>query len=137
MRLRNKKTGRVFDVMVREKSNSDGEYSIIVCNLRAFRRGRALSSILGEYDSLAKLYEEWEDYEPAEPLIKDPNIRKAVRAWAETIKSESAFVEKPSYERADLILSDNFATISFPIDKPKELDFCKRYTIAELCGEEK
>lgn len=55
MKLRDKKTGKVFDVIVREKSNGDGEYSIIVCNLRALRSARSVSSILGEYDSLAKL----------------------------------------------------------------------------------
>lgn len=75
MKLRNKKTGKVFDAIVREKSNGNGEYSIIVCNIRAIRSARSLSSILGEYDSLAKLCEEWEDYKPTEPLIKDPKIR--------------------------------------------------------------
>lgn len=61
MKLRNKKTGKVFDVIVREISNGDGEYSIIVCNIRALRSARSVSSILGEYDSLAELNEDWED----------------------------------------------------------------------------
>ena len=34
-------------------------------------------------NSLAELNEEWEDYKPKEPLIKDEKVRKAVRAWAE------------------------------------------------------
>ena len=31
MKLRNKKTGRVFDAIVREKSDDGEKYSIIVC----------------------------------------------------------------------------------------------------------
>lgn len=111
MRLRNKKTG---DILPLQMTINDKEYQ-----------------------SLAEFSEDWEDYKPSKPLIKDEKIRKAVRAWAEAIKTESVFVEKPSYVRSDLILSHSFATISFPIDKPKELNFCETYSIAELCGEEK
>lgn len=39
--------------------------------------------LLNRYNSLSKLFDEWEDHTPAEPLIKDEKIRKAVRAWAE------------------------------------------------------
>lgn len=85
MKLRNKKTGKVFDVIVREKSNGDGEYSIIVCNLRALRSARSVSSILGEYDSLAKFNEDWEDYKPIEPLIDDKDIRNRLKKWMEAI----------------------------------------------------
>lgn len=35
------------------------------------------------YTSIEKFNEDWEDYKPKEPLIKDEKIRKAVRAWAE------------------------------------------------------
>lgn len=121
MKLRNKKTGEIVE----------REEFILIKHIEGDGGWQDAS-----YHSLAELNEEWEDYKPTEPLIKDEKVRKAVRAWAKTVKAESAFVEKPSYERADLILSDNFASISFPIDKPKELDFCKRYTIEELCGEE-
>lgn len=118
MKLRNKKTGEI-----KEYTHTMTSYHV---------------PIKGGYEIFTPWKpEEWEELEDVKgPLIKDEKIRKAVRAWAKTIKAKSAFVEKPSYERADLILSDNFAAISFPIDKPKELDFCKRYTIEELCGEE-
>ena len=129
MKLRNKKTGEVWETAVVNSYACGVGYRLLVTK-------DAYTQVGKHYDSLAELNEDWEDYKPAEPLIKDSKIRKAVRAWAETIKVKSVFVEKPSYERADLILSDNFATISFPVDKPKELNFCKRYTITELCGEE-
>lgn len=133
MRLRNKKTGKVFDVIVREKSNGDGEYSIIVCNLRALRSARSVSSILGEYDSLAKLYEDWEDYEPTEPLIKDEKVRKAVRAWAEASDIEAVYLSSEA-----LCWIEGFAKIEFAGNRDwfKELEEGKRYTLAELCGEE-
>lgn len=136
MRLRNKKTGRVFDVMVREKSNGDGEYSIIVCNLRALRMGRSISSFLGEYDSLAKLYEDWEDYKPTEPLIKDEEIRKAVRAWAEANKIEEVAV------LAHLVWGENKTEIAKSGDANLRIVFSgdlgiKMWTgvITVLCGE--
>lgn len=50
----------------------------------------------GRYASLAELNEEWEDYESAEPLIKDEKIRKAVRAWAEINSIEKARVNVSS-----------------------------------------
>ena len=135
MKLRNKKTGKVFDVIVREKSNGDGEYSIIVCNLRALRSARSVSSILGEYDSLAKFNEDWEDYKPTEPLIKDEKIRKAVRAWAEALKVDTIRFERFSqgflFGDGNVYSSINFDGCVFDLADGKE------YTITELCGEEK
>ena len=71
MKLRNKKTGRILEA---EK--------ILFGNGRI---GDALewNTYQPAVSSLAELNEEWEDYKPAEPLIKDEKIRKAVRAWAE------------------------------------------------------
>jgi hypothetical protein len=77
MKLRNKKTGKVYTL-------SDDLYIEYTqggkIELRAIIPGGNMSFY---YDSLDKLYHEWEDYKPAEPLIKDEEIRKAVRAWAE------------------------------------------------------
>ena len=73
MRLRNKKTGKVFDAIIREKGGGN-TYSIIVCNIKEYSKPPLARCILGEYDSLAELNEEWEDYKPAEPLIKDEEI---------------------------------------------------------------
>jgi len=139
MKLRNKQTGKVCDAIVREKSNGDGEYSIIVCDLRAIRSARSVSSILGEYDSLAKLYEDWKDYEPVEPLIKDDKIRKAVRAWADA----NGLNYMNCYESAHAWYLRAFNSREQGIDiefwgyqLPKGLKDSETYTIVELCGEE-
>lgn len=76
MKLRNKKTGRVFDVAF-HSSYKEGKITIGVeeeadpvypkCNF-------------GNYDSLKAFCEVWEDYKPAEPLIKDEKVRKAAYA---------------------------------------------------------
>lgn len=130
MLLRNKKTGEVFDVIVREKSNGDGEYSTIVCNLRSIRSARSVSPILGEYDSLDKLNEEWEDYKPAEPLIKDEKIRKAVRAWAEA--NEMEFMDIIDDSTIKDCSSKHIEFLGLPF---RELPKVSVY-IDELCGEE-
>lgn len=137
MWLRNKKTGRVFDVMVREKSNGDGEYSIIVCNLRAIRSARSVNCILGEYDSLAKLYEDWEDYKPTEPLIKDEKVRKAVRAWAEANGIDESRYRNVKFDHSEHRLKWVRTIIEFDsVEGLENLDDGKEYTITELCGEE-
>jgi len=74
--------------------------------------------------------------EPAEPLIKDEKIRKAVRAWAEACRLKYATYKQSSNEFYDPDTRGKFA-IKFTL-KPIEvwLDDGKCYTIAELCGEE-
>lgn len=57
------------------------------------------------------------NYKSAEPLIKDPKIRKAVRAWAEVIW-----------------FGDD--EIGFKYLEPLSLELGITYTITELCGEE-
>lgn len=128
MWLRNKKTGGVFDAIVRERRKRDGSYSLIVCELKEHRT-------LCEYDSLTKLCEEWESYEPTEPLIKDEKIRKAVRAWAEACEINSALVYHSFFDTF-LTLKSGVKIISFQVETPKELEFDEEYTIIELCGEE-
>ena len=76
MKLRNKKTREVFDAIVREKCDDGEEYSIIVCDLQKFEKVGGPILTLGEYNSLAELNENWEDYKPKEPLIKDEKIKK-------------------------------------------------------------
>ena len=112
MKLRNKKTGEVFDALIRERGGGD-TYSIIVCDIKAYNQSKstldATHSILDEYDSLAELNEEWEDYKPTEPLIKDEKIKKLLG------------------EVVELELTVN--------ELSKRLDeFNKHYV--ELCGEE-
>lgn len=99
--------------------------------------------LLNRYNSLSKLFEDWEDYaayKPAKPapLIKDEKIRKAVRAWAELNSIYSVFVEIPNiHGNARTILSAHKGYVEWMlcVGMP-ELENNKTYTIAELCGEE-
>ena len=85
-----------------------------------------------EYDSLAELNDEWEDYKPKEPLIKDEKIRKAIRAWAEANDITEINVASSGYELWGGI--DDWC-IHFGGNPFKDIKPLK-YTIAELCGEE-
>lgn len=112
MKLRNKKTGEIFDW--REDTMPYGLG-------------------LPHPKSLAELNEEWEDYKPAEPLIKDENIRKAVRAWAEANEFKRDY--KVKYCWSSNTLTSWQADIEFN-GNIEDLEGGKEYTIAELCGEE-
>ena len=136
MKLRNKKTGEVFDALIREKGGGD-KYSIIVCDIKAYKQSKSILDathfILDEYDSLSELNEEWEDYTPSEPLIKDPKIRKAVKAWAEA--NDYPKTMELYYNAPNFVLRSDISTIEF--DKEIEpLQHGEQHTIAELCGEE-
>ena len=121
MKLRNKKTGEVID---------GGDYLNIYDDVAY--RGKEW-----HYGSLKELNEEWEDHKPAEPLIKDEKIRKAVRAWAEA----SGITKVLSYGDIFWLGFRSVNTESvwkfecFYTDT-KEFKLDKEYTIAELCGEE-
>ena len=118
MKLRNKKTGEI----------------VLATNMAV---GFADDGTDNWYNSLAELNEEWEDYKPAEPLIKDEKIRKAVRAWADANNKRAVYYSP----KEDGFYVKNFddeivASIYFG-DKPLEEDgYGEHYTIAELCGEE-
>lgn len=121
MKLRNKKTGEIWDIPQ-------------VTEITMDRDKKHYS-----YSSLAELNENWEDYKPEEPLIKDKKIRKAVRAWAEAIglsEENTLFVEKPEFDSDILILSYNLNEIRFNIQIPEGMDFFERYKFTDLCGEE-
>lgn len=122
MKLRNKKTDAVANyriILHRERGNGSNKAPIrYVCG------------------TLAKLNEDWEDYEPVEPLIKDEKICKAVRAWAEAIDAVSLFVEQANFDGEFLELTDTISSIRFHVERPKDIKIGKRYTITELCGEE-
>lgn len=103
MKLRNKKTGEIVELF----NNTDG--------------------ILPH--TLAKLNEDWEDYKPAEPLIKDEKIRKVVKAWA-----EGNMATRVQYEAFWRGFRNRDSTITVWEELPLEDN--EVYTIAELCGEE-
>ena len=120
MRLRNKKTGEIG-----EPRAAYQEIYVDTTEHKTYC-----------YKSIAGLNEDWEDYKPKSPLIKDPKIRKAVRAWAEAIGTTSAFAEQGSFDNEHLELSDVLSGICFATKRPKDIKPGIRYTITELCGEE-
>jgi len=121
MKLRNKKTGEIVDLIGTERSCPYITIGIDFHdgNPRAF-----------DYTSLTELNEEWEDYKPAEPIIKDEKIRKAVRAWAEANNVTKVWHEGSSVGFCDGAVSIKFHELCWE-EIPKG-----EYTIAELCGEE-
>ena len=117
MRLRNKKTGEAKKMWKDNICLSFGD-----CN--------------NVYYSLAELNDEWEDYKPIEPLIKDEKIRKAVRAWAEANEiSRAQFDRYTSGFSASDDDHNLLSMISFDGFVFMFVDG-KYYTIDELCGKE-
>ncbi len=117
MKLRNKKTGEIRDACF----YIQGGYS---------------------YDSMREYCENWEDYKPAEPLIKDEKIRKTVRAWAGANDFETTDpLRYTLIEELEVVSFDNGTNLinimfcGFP-DGIKGLHHLGWYTITELCGEE-
>ena len=88
------------------------------------------------YKTIAGFNEEWEDYRPPEPLIKDEKIRKAVRAWAEACGAKQIKYSVAPNQYYDADMGTGFS-IKF-MTKPVEvyLEDGKTYTLEELCGEE-
>lgn len=107
----------------------------------AKRGGRVISANYNEAQ-LARIREElgWnddqarEDYKPAEPLIKDEKIRKAIRAWWETIPD--AVIDKRVIYKNNHDFEVGIYSIYCGAIYPETMEKCRLYTIDELCGEE-
>lgn len=130
MKLRNKKTGEIIETC-KIIQNAFGE--IIILTLSEDERYPY------EYYSLAGLNEEWEDYKPAEPLIKDEKVRKAVRAWAKADDLDNFRVQNQHFNACKIIgytAGINKASFIGFQTTIARADSKKLYTIAELCGEE-
>ena len=121
MKLRIKKTGEVLEVKLIQ----------INCECLAEHE---VETLYGEELSLTILNKYCEDYKPAEPLIKDEKVRKAVRAWAEA----NDFLDE--IEGHSLTAGTRFSIGHYDIEFMGyfiyELEDNKIYTLAELCGEE-
>lgn len=127
MRLRNKETGETGYLEL--EKGDDGKYT----GPRVYKN----DFMYKRYDSLAGVLEEWEDYKPAEPLIKDEKIRKAVRAWAEASYLRGAIFD---FDDGTMMFRGAGLRANISFDG---LDFCEfkhitatYHTIEELCGEE-
>lgn len=93
-----------------------------------------------ECHSLANLLEEWEDYEPKDPLIKEEKNRNVIRAWAKVNALPEVLYDKNNECIYSPYGSDNTDTsVSISFDNVyvfEKLQHRKLYTIEELCGEE-
>lgn len=127
MKLRNKKTGEIADVKI-DTYNENGKGNRICLSVKDDEN---LYRCIASYSSLAKLNEEWEDYEPH---IEDKKVRKVVRAWA-----EACGVKKVTFyifgEESEFWNNDN-NNMSISFNCPLKLVEGRVYTIPELCGEE-
>jgi hypothetical protein len=122
MKLRNKITGEIREFneifltkIVKETNTATSEY------------------IERSYSTIAELNADWEDYTPAEPLIKDEKIRKAVRAWA-----EANGITEVEYDKAGgtLVALHKPAKIKFNDSLDLNANEWAILAIVELCGEE-
>ena len=127
MKLRNKKTGEIVDVESLGHAKSLKEKNGYQVTLSWATEYEYISQSK-DYHSLAELNEDWEDVK--EPLIKDPKIRKAIRAWAEANNVTKVWHEGSSVGFCDGAVSIKFHELCWE-EIPKG-----EYTIAELCGEE-
>ena len=121
MKLRNRKTGEI-------------NKSVVVSTFDGYKEHY--------YISLAELNEEWEDYKPAEPLIKDAGAREVMRMWAKInlIPTNATTIEYHYVESmcgTESEFWDNNLHIMFYGKIAPNAIHGKIYTIAELCGEEK
>ena len=87
------------------------------------------------FKSIAELNECWEDYVPKEPLIKDENIRKAFRAWAETL-GDHGDTYKYDAERFSFNSHVADSTIEFAKTADIKCEDRQLYTLEELCGDD-
>ena len=126
MKLRNKKTGELGKLHCDMNVNPT-KYGVF--------EDTDIRGHYWEYDTLAELNTEWEDYvDTKEPLIKDEKIRKAVRAWAEANNFFDE-IEVHSITAGTRFSIENY-DIGFFGYFIYDLGANKTYTIDELCGEE-
>ena len=132
MKLRNKKTGEVVEADYISVARSGFDVKDKDGNTIA----KDIWTLPLCYLSVRELTSEFEDYKPAEPLIKDEKIRKAVRAWAEACGAKQIKYSIALNQYSDADMGTGFS-IKF-LTKPIEvyLEEGKIYTITELCGEE-
>lgn len=125
------KAGEVFEI------GEDG--SLFRIDHTGDGSGRVMAYHRKTLDKFPNILEEWfEEIKPAEPLIKDEKVRKAVRAWAEANEIVKAFVvmnERINWTVYGDDVDRNRFSIEFFDRVVSENDETRDYTLAELCGE--
>ena len=128
MKLRNKKTGEVAEIYLDNYTATNNIVS--VCLKVKDDVSPDGYKYIASYTNLVELLEEWEDYTPQEPLIKDEKIRKAIRAWG---YSPLTFKQHRRKGYCQFWYLDKYICFR---DEFEGLKDRKLYTITELCGEE-
>lgn len=126
MKLRNKNTGEIVDFITIDLVGDD---EIEFTYVKTKGHENSLS-----YRTFEKFKDDWEDYKPKEPIIKDEKIRKAVRAWADA----NDFINEIEVSglNAGTRFSEGHWSIEFIGYFIYDLKIGSTYTITELCGEE-
>jgi hypothetical protein len=116
MKLRNKKTGKIYTA--RSMWFNESIDDLVKTHWKTLKE-------------FCEDWEDWEDFTPTEPLIKDPKIRKAVRAWADA--NEYAIVKVSN----DMVSEPNCGNVQIHFENTNIIDEDKYgvHTISELCGE--
>ena len=118
MKLRNKKTGEIFDL---DKLPTWLKETFQVC---------------------ANFYwRECELYEPDKPLIKDKKIREAVRTWADANDIKEIIIfdcrnGSPYVNAGNVEFAENAGHLKICFRTEEQFDTDRIYTVNELCGEE-
>lgn len=118
MKLQNKATGEIGKVYL-----ADNGIEVVIKEAMWSK----------EYNSLAELNDEWEDYE--EPLIKDEKIRKAIKVWAVANGFDRVFICR-SFEVWGVRYDVGIGTTDILFRGEPPLEPGEQYSIEELCGGE-
>ena len=111
MKLRNKKTGEIWDI------------------------GKVLTNDYPSYDTLEQITEDFEDYNPAEPLVEGRSQRAVLRAAARLSGMNVATVKRSDI--AEIVIFDFGSQCRVELrDRGIKVKNRGAYTIAELCGRE-
>lgn len=122
MKLRNKKTGQEGNFIINKDHFECVDLDCVPI-----------------YSSLSELINEWEDYKPAEPLIKDEKVRKAVRAFSEVVQENNHIfvIKQRSLGIVEFCIGSRFLTALPVSDETSDaIEDRTYYTIVELCGDE-
>lgn len=131
MKLRNKKTGEIVDVESLGHAESLKEKYGYQVTLSWKTKYENLSQCKS-YESLAELNEDWEDYKPTEPLIKDENVREIVRALFDVWKVECVKIDSNKYF---LVTTIEAIGKGWKLEIPN-ININGVFKPTELCGEE-
>lgn len=127
MKLRNKKTDAIVELIRIEIT--DDRWIRLDC------RQRNGVEYCMFYRSLVELNDEWMDYTPRKPLIKDEKVRKAIMSWYEALPLDDLCDKRILFSNGDFCVGiyridcGNYVALK----GIKE----RFYYVEELCGGEK